>query len=798
MTSKEYKKRRKIKNRMKQKLALIFGLIVLALVGLSIRIVYINKSSGEKYTKKVLNQQESNSTTLAYRRGDVYDRNGTILATSEKVYSVILDPRVLAKNEEFKKGYVKKTLNTLAKYFSRSESELRTIYNENIESSYVVLEKQQTKEQIAEMKAEMEKKDSKIAGVWFEEEYKRIYPYNSKGCNVIGYTVSGNVGQYGIEEYYSSVLNGTNGRSYSYLNESLESEKVIHEPTDGYSVMSTIDITLQGFVEEAIDNFMAEYQNAYRDGDGAKTVACLMMDPRNGEILAMASNRRYDLNHPYDLVLNGVLTEEENAVFVNYEKEQAALKTKKKEEAETLTKEEIAEIDAEIEAYDEKIQPKYDLLNTMWRNYCVSDTYEPGSTVKPMTVAAALESGAINVNETFYCDGGQVVVAGQKKIHCANRRGHGMITVEGSLMFSCNDALMQMAAKMGDESFVKYQRLFNFGLRTGIDLPGESRTDTVVYYAGDDAPYDNLKIGPTELATCSFGQGFNVSMIQVASAFSSCINGGYYYQPHVMKKIMDSNGGTVEENEGNLLRTTISEQTSQKIKKYLYSTMYGEKDGNGNSATGKRARIAGYAMGGKTGTAQKIPRGQGNYLVSFIGYAPYDEPQVVCYVIVDEPNAAAQATSSYAQKIWKEIMQKALPYLNIYETEEPPADMVDEYKATHTEKADESKADSSAEDTTEKNEPIIDPQTGEEVKKPEAVDDPAVDPETGTLLDPTQDDDYPSDILTDVQPSKGEIEGLGGNSDSAEETQKPEEDSKPAEEEEAEGEVTEETEKTTE
>ena len=723
MTNKEYKKKRKINNRLKQKLALIFAVIVLALVGLSVRIVYINETNGDKYTKKILQQQESNSLTLAYRRGDIYDRNGTVLATSEKVYNVILDPKVLTDHEELTKGCVDATLTALSEYFSYTKSELTTIYNEKKTSSYVVLEKQKTKEEISELQAKMEEKGSKIKGVWFEEGYKRMYPYDSLGCNVIGYTVSGNVGQYGIEEYYSSTLNGTNGRSYTYLNEDLESEKVIHEATHGYSVMSTIDVTLQGFVEDAIDGFMERYANAYRMGEGgAKTVACVMMDPRNGEILAMASNRKYDLNQPYDVVANGLFTEEEAA---------------------TLTDEQ-----------------RLEALNGLWRNFCVSDTYEPGSTVKPMTVAAAMEAGLINETEGYYCDGSQVVVPGQKPIHCAKRSGHGMITLEGSLMFSCNDALMQIAAKMGYNEFVRYQRLFNFGLRTGIDLPGESRTDTVVYYVGDDAPYPNLAIGPAELATCSFGQGFNVSMIQVASAFSSCINGGYYYQPHVVKKVMDTNGGTVEEMEGTLLRTTISEQTSAKVKQYLYSTMYGEVDPNGNSATGKKARIAGYAMGGKTGTAQKIPRGNGNYLVSFIGYAPYDEPQVVCYVIVDEPNSDYQPTSSFAQEIWKEVMQKSLPYLNIYETEEPPADMIDEYNATHAEKA-EAEEESEGEEPTKKeesDEPIIDPQTGEVVTPPDLSNDPSIDQETGMLKDLTQDDDYPSDILIEVQPSLDETE----------------------------------------
>lgn len=772
MTSKEYKKRKKISNRMKRKLALMFGVIVLALVGLSVRIVYINETNGDKYTKKVLQQQESNSITLAYRRGDIYDRNGTVIATSEKVYNVILDPKVLGANEEQKKGCIDTTLSALAEHFSSHTNEqLKTIYNKNQTSSYVVLEEKLTKDQISAFEEKMEEKDSLIKGVWFEEGYKRKYPYASLGCNVIGYTVSGNVGQYGIEEYYSSTLNGTNGRSYTYLNENLESEKVIHEATDGHSVMSTIDVTLQGFVEEAIDNFMKEYENAYRTGDGAKTVACVMMDPRNGEILAMASNRKYDLNHPYDLVYNGILTEEEevalDAEVAVYQEQLKTFLEEKEAVYDGLSEEEKKEMNKKQKELEEKANQKYKLLNDMWRNFCVSDTYEPGSTVKPMTVAAALEDGTINDSEGYYCDGSQTVVAGAKPIHCAKRTGHGLITLEGSLMFSCNDALMQIAAKMGYEEFVKYQRLFNFGLRTGIDLPGESRTDTVVYYVGDDAPYANLKIGPAELATCSFGQGFNVSMIQVASAFSSCINGGYYYQPHVVKKIMDTNGGTVEENNGNLLRTTISESTSAKVKQYLYNTMYGPVDPNGNNATGKTARIAGYAMGGKTGTAQKIPRGNGNYLVSFIGYAPYDDPQVVCYVIVDEPNAAYQPTSSFAQKIWKEIMQKSLPYLNIYETEAPPEDMIEEYNATHAVKVEEEGEtaegeEGSSEDTESAEETedavVIDPQTGEAVKPPDVSDNPNIDQETGLLTDLTQDDAYPSDILTNVQPSTDEME----------------------------------------
>lgn len=364
-------------------------------------------------------------------------------------------------------------------------------------------------------------------------------------------------------------------------------------------------------------------------------------------------------------------------------------------------------------------EERLDKLNELWRNFCVSDTYEPGSTAKPITVAAALESGVVHDGDTFLCDGRQNV--GGHEIWCAKKIGHGVIDLEGSLKFSCNDALMQIAAKLGEEEYSKYQNLFNLGLRTGIDLPGEARTDSLIYYAKDLAPSDNLAMGATDLATNSFGQNFNVTMVQLISAFSATINGGYYYQPHVVKKIMDSNGGTVKNVEPILLRRPISSKTSALIRQYLYATMYGAQDANGNNATGRAARIAGYAMGGKTGTAEKIPRDKTNYLVSFIGFAPADSPQVVLYVVVDEPNAPKQSTSSFAQEIWKNIMKQALPYLNIYPTEEIPEDMKAEVEAEQAAAAEAatSEEESSEEESALPEGTVVDPQTGETVQMPD-------------------------------------------------------------------------------
>ena len=701
-------KKQKMTLKMKRKLALLFVVIVLILIGIIVRLVYINRVSGERYTKKVLSQQDTNSMVLPYKRGDIYDRNGTVLATSEKVYNVILDPGVLWENhdEDPKKDYVEPTLQALVTYFELDRSELDTIMQEKKSSHYVMLKKQLTKEEVEEFEAYEDERDDKgnkkhrISGVWLEDSYIRRYPYRTLGCNVIGYTVSGNVGQYGIEQKYSDVLNGEDGRSYNYLNEDLEQEKVVKAAINGENVMSTMDITLQEIVERAIADFQKKYANAFREGDGSYTAAAIMMDPNNGEVLAMASNRHYDLNDPYNVVLNGLFTEEESK---------------------NLSEEE-----------------RLNALNELWRNYCISDTFEPGSTAKPITVAAALEAGAVHDGDTFLCDGNQKI--GDYTIWCSKKIGHGIIDLEGSLMFSCNDALMQIAAKLEEENYSKYQNMFNLGLRTGIDLPGEARTDSLIYYSRENAPNDRLIMGKTDLATNSFGQHFNATMIQMASAFSACINGGYYYQPHVVKKITDSSGGTVKNVEPVLLRTPISSKTSALIRKYLYHTMYGPTDANGNHATGKAARIAGYAMGGKTGTAERIPRDKTNYLVSFIGFAPADHPEVVLYVVVDRPNAEKQSTSSFAQEIWKNIMKEALPYLNIYPTEAIPEDMQEEVAA---EQAAEQETEEEEEEEEQQEEgTLIDPQTGETVHMPdpETIDqeDDSVlgdSPVNGNLLD---------------------------------------------------------------
>lgn len=609
---------------MKKKLLVVFLLVVLLLIVLVIRLFYIRYTKGDEYAKKVLSQQGYASQTIPYQRGDILDSQGTILATSVDVYNVILDCKLINEDEK----YIEPTIAALLQCFPDvTEEEVRTALTEKADSRYFVLRKKLPYEQIqgfetlenevyTEGKNKGDKVNPYIQGVWFEKEYVRQYPYNSLGCKILGFTTSGNVGIGGLEDYYNDTLNGIDGRQYGYLNTDNNFEKTIKEPVNGQSLVTTIDMNIQNIVEQKIADFNAAHANEATEGAGSQNTAVIVMNPQNGEILAMADSTGYDLNNPWDL-------------SAYYTPEQ-------------------------IEAMDE--QTTLDTLNGIWQNFCTTYTYEPGSTIKPFTVATGLETGKLNGDETYFCDGYQEV--GGHTIKCVGYKngGHGVETIEQAIMNSCNDALMQIADTIGKDEFSKYQQIFNFGLKTNIDLPGEARTDSLVKGAAD--------MGSADLATYSFGQNFNVTMIQLASGFSSIINGGNYYQPHLVKKIVDDNGNTVETIEPVLMKQTISKQTSDTVKGYLYNTV--------STGTAKSAKVEGYSMGGKTGTAEKYPRKNGKYLVSFIGFAPVEDPQVLVYVVINEPNVENQAQSSLATNLAKDIFTELFPYMNIYKDEEDP------------------------------------------------------------------------------------------------------------------------------
>lgn len=610
----------KFPKRMQKKLIVMFICITLFLGILIGRLMYIEYTSGEKYEKIVLSQQEYDSQTIPYQRGDIVDTKGTVLATSVAVYNVILDCSVMTSKD----AYIEPTIDALVQCFPDyvTKETLESYAKDSKDSRYIVLAKKLPYEQVQAFTDLQEQEDEKgklvnpnIKGVWFEKEYQREYPYNTLASSLIGFTTSGNVGINGIENYYNDTLNGVNGRTYGYLNSDNNFEKTVKEAEDGNTVVSTIDANIQSIVESKILEFNEAYTNNYREGEaGAKHIAVLAMNPNNGEVLAMASYPNYDLNNPRDL--SSYYTQEE------------------------------------IDAMDDAT--KLDILNDLWQNFCVTSTYEPGSTAKPFTVATGLDTATLQPTDEFDCDGYEIIAGYPKPLRCVNRNGHGHETIEQALMNSCNDALMQMSYRIGIDNFTKYQQIFGFGQKTNIDLPGEARTDSLIYTKDTMTPID--------LATNSFGQCFNVTMIQMGTAFSSLINGGYLYQPRVVKKITDSDGNTIEEKGATLLRETVSSSTSDTVKGYLYNVVA--------QGTASTAKVDGYSMGGKTGTAQKHPIEEKKYLVSFIGYAPQENPQIVIYCIVDEPNAADQAHSTYAQNIVREIMKEVYPYMNIYPDEE--------------------------------------------------------------------------------------------------------------------------------
>lgn len=625
-------RQRKLTSKMKIKLAGVFGLFLLALVGLLVGITWINAKSGNKYTQQVLtqSQQQYTDTTVPFRRGSITDRNGTMLANSVKVYNLVLDCVEINNNEKYKEP----TQNALEEYFEIEKDVVEGLLTseKTKDSRYQILKKEVTMDEkrvfeesleIPESKEEREAlgeeeitRRQRVKGVYFEDTYKRIYPLGSLACDVIGFTDAGDTATWGLEGYYNSTLNGTNGRTFGYLSDSTSIEQNIINPVNGKNLTTTLDATIQEIVEKYISAFDRELsagpnnkKNAKKKG--AENIAVIIENPNNGEILAMASSGTYDLNDPRDLT--GSYT------------------------------------DIEIQQMDD--EETREALFGMWKNYCVSQNFEPGSTFKPVVVASALESGAITENDRFICDGGEEI--GEDYVRCAvYPDSHGSESLGEIIQNSCNDGMMAIGRRMGTNLFLEYQRKFNFGTRTGIDLPSE---ETGLLFSEENM-YE------MELSTSAFGQGFNCTMIQEIAAISAVVNGGTYYQPHLVKEITDEDGKTVKNISPNILKQPISQEVSAKVREYMGMSV--------TSGTSKSAKVQGYSMGGKTGTAEKLnEKEKGNYLVSFIGFAPLDKPEVVIYTVVDTPNVERQASSTYAQYLAQAILSEVLPYMNIYQDE---------------------------------------------------------------------------------------------------------------------------------
>lgn len=643
---------------MRIKLAGIFFVVLLALLCLIIGITVINAKEGDRYTKIVLSQSQEqySNTEVRFQRGSITDRNGNILAYSEKIYTLVMDCNAMNyTDEKNEQPYRDNTIDAVESFFGVSREKMEALLDdpETSSSMYQPLkyeisleEKRAFEESIEVPETEEEQKElgkdevarrRSIQGVYFEENYKRIYPLNSLACDVIGFADDDDVASWGLEGYYNSTLSGTKGRKYGYFNEDSSLDQNIIDPVDGKNLTTTLDTTIQEITEKYIEAFNEalkggplKYSEVLHEGEkeektlvmeekGAENIGVIVADPNNGEVLAMASSDPYDLNEPRDLT--GIFSDK-------------LIKSLN---------------DADMtEAYF-----------NLWGNFCISDNFELGSVFKPVTVASALESGAVTTEDTYLCDGGEQI--GTDYVKCAVwPDAHGTETLGEVIQNSCNDGTMAVARAMGAEEFLTYQKKFNFGSQTGIDLPGEAAG----LLFGDD-------MKAIELQTSGFGQGFTATMIQEVAAISAVINGGTYYQPHLVKEITDSDGKVVESITPTVLKEVISPDVSAEVRKYMGMSV--------ESGTSQSSKVQGYSMGGKTGTAEKLKqtadnKEEGNnvknYLVSYVGFAPLDDPQVVIYVVVDTPNAENQASSQYAQYIAQAILSEVLPYMNIYPDEE--------------------------------------------------------------------------------------------------------------------------------
>ncbi len=589
------RRRKRFTRGMTKTLFLFLVFVLLLFVAMVLRIYTLNRDHGDVYKKQVFAQQSYTNKVLKYRRGAIKDRNETMLAQSVRRFQLVLEPRTILAKEDVHK----ETVTQLVQYFQANAPEIEQILTDNPKSMFQYVEgyRELTKEQVSGFQKLM-KENKDVQGVWFEETFQRIYPLDSIASNIVGFTSSENEGTYGIEGTYNEQLNGRTGREYGYFDANMNFQRTVKKASNGNSVVLTIDANVQRVIEKLIKQ--------YNKDVGTKNIAVMVMNPNNGEILAMASQNSYDLNNPRDL--SSMYTQEE------------------------------------IEGMDETTATQN--LMAMWSNFCIAFAYEPGSTFKPFTVAAALDEGQAKDSDYYECPG-MMNIAGTD-IRCSLRSGHGNISLQKGVMESCNCVMMQISSKLGRDQFSKYNHIFGFGQKTGIDLPGEA---TGQIHARED-------LNPVELATSSFGQTQSVTMIQMAAGFSSLVNGGDYYQPHLVKEVQNENGAVVESVTPVVVKKTVSENTSRLLRKYLLATV--------EEGTAGPAKVKGYSIGGKTGTAQKRPVEEKNYILSFIGCVPAEDPQAVIYVIIDEPNVEEQAHSTYATEFSSKIMKKILPFLGIY------------------------------------------------------------------------------------------------------------------------------------
>lgn len=562
----------------RKKVMIVFVAVFFIMMFLIGRLVYLMIFCSEYYGNKAENLHERERDIKA-ARGKLLDANGTVLATNKSVCTISVIHNQMEEPE--------KVIAMLVKELGISEETAR----KRVEKVSSI---ERVKTNVAKETGDAIRAYG-LSGVKVDEDYKRYYPYGTLASKVLGFTGADNQGILGLEVKYDEYLQGTNGKILTLTDaRGIEIENAGEsrlEPVNGYDLCLSLDYNIQMYCEQAAKKVCTK--------KSADSVSVIVMNPQNGELMAMVNYPEFDLNNPFTLA---------------------------GDTGEAVSAEE-----------------KQNLLNKMWRNQCISDTYEPGSTFKIITAAAALEEGVVKLDDAFFCPGYKIVE--DRRIRCARTTGHGAETFETGIMNSCNPVFMELGERLGAENFVGYFKQFGLLSKTNIDLPGEAGT----------IMHKTENIGPVELATISFGQSFQITPIQLVTTVSSIINGGTRVTPHFGVSVQDADGNTVKtfsyETHGNICTAETSETM-----RYLLEKVVSE-------GTGKNAKIEGFSIGGKTATSQTLPRSDHKYISSFLGFAPADNPQVLVLVVINNPQGIYYG-GTIAAPVAKEIFENILPYLD--------------------------------------------------------------------------------------------------------------------------------------
>ena len=562
----------------RKKVMIVFVAVFFIMMFLIGRLVYLMIFCSEYYGNKAENLHERERDIKA-ARGKLLDANGTVLATNKSVCTISVIHNQIEEPE--------KVIEMLVRELGIPEETAR----KRVEKVSSI---ERVKTNVAKETGDAVRAYG-LSGVKVDEDYKRYYPYGTLASKVLGFTGADNQGILGLEVKYDEYLQGTNGKILTLTDaRGIEIENAGEsrlEPVNGYDLCLSLDRNIQMYCEQAAKKVCTK--------KSADSVSVIVMNPKNGELMAMVNYPEFDLNDPFTLA---------------------------GDTGETVSAEE-----------------KQNLLNKMWRNQCISDTYEPGSTFKIITAAAALEEGVVKLDDTFYCPGYKIVE--DRRIRCARTTGHGAETFETGIMNSCNPVFMELGERLGAENFVGYFKQFGLLSKTNIDLPGEAGT----------IMHKTENIGPVELATISFGQSFQITPIQLVTTVSSIINGGTRVTPHFGVSVQDADGNTVKTFSYETHENICTAETSETMR-YLLEKVVSE-------GTGKNAKIEGFSIGGKTATSQTLPRSDHKYISSFLGFAPADNPQVLVLVVINNPQGIYYG-GTIAAPVAKEIFENILPYLD--------------------------------------------------------------------------------------------------------------------------------------